>query len=184
MPNDSPAEPLDQSWLRRLRSRPWVAAIVVLAVVLGGVASFTNSIRDILKLFSGVPMERPVPPQGQTSASGVPRDQPVAQAIDVARIAEDERRRREDEERARQAKAAAEAEAAEARDFAEARGNLDWIFRDAGAARTYQAARDAGRSRYQSALTAQSGRRQQNAYRTIVQYGEQRVERYLQTRGH
>ena len=46
-------ETLDQSWLRRLRNRPWIASIVALGVVLGGIASASNAVRDIVSLFAG-----------------------------------------------------------------------------------------------------------------------------------
>jgi hypothetical protein len=65
----------------------------------------------------------------------------------------------------------------------ETRINLDWIFEDNAAARTYQTGRDSGLSRYRAALKAQSGRRQQGAYRSIVAAGTETVENYLQSRG-
>jgi hypothetical protein len=51
MANDDDKDTLAESWLRSLKNRPTVAALLLVVIVITGIASFTDSIDKIIKFF-------------------------------------------------------------------------------------------------------------------------------------
>lgn len=70
-------ETLDQSWLKKLRNRPVVAAAIITAIVLGGIASTTKAVRELLEIFSPRSTETsrvsPVPGASPISTNAAPQ---------------------------------------------------------------------------------------------------------------
>jgi hypothetical protein len=62
-------ETLDQSWLKKLRNRPLIAATIVAAIVLGGLASTTKAVRDLIEVFFPKTSETPAASPGQGALS-------------------------------------------------------------------------------------------------------------------
>jgi hypothetical protein len=48
---DNEKEPLVERWLRSLKSRPTIAVILLVSVVIMGIGHFTDSIDNIVKFF-------------------------------------------------------------------------------------------------------------------------------------
>lgn len=64
----------------------------------------------------------------------------------------------------------------------QARNNINWVFKDAGAKRTYEMAVSHGLSKYQAILAAQG--HDPSAQQTVAALGETRVEQFVNSLGH
>jgi hypothetical protein len=51
MANDDNKDTLAESWLRSLKNRPTVAALLLVVIIITGIASFTDSVDKIVKFF-------------------------------------------------------------------------------------------------------------------------------------